>query len=506
MEPHATQDKRSPRYRGLNGVAMATTRHWPIWLAVAVGLALRLREYLACRSLWLDEVFLAGGIIDTPWYRLLIEPLPNNQVAAPLFVVLAKVATAALGPGEWAVRLIPFLAGCFSVVLFARVAGRYLSPGGAFVATLLFSLSDYLIYYTTDFKPYSLDVLCTVWLLGWAVAPIDRAHSLQQRLLLSVLLLGSFTSGLVLLGAGLYRLVRSTGRSAELRALAVTGACLLPAAALSWLLGARYAAANVFLYQYWHYAFPTIPPRTLEDLNWFVWTFRGLFEHAFDAWSYTAVGFLFIAGMVLHRHGPLLALCVLVPLAAAAAKLYPFHGRTVLFLAPVVCLAVVAALNRLGRGAIGLAAWLAAVALLTVPALVVATRYAVHPRQRAPIRLLLERLTELDLDDGDVVTNWLGGFVYDYYRKMLPLPRRRPTSLGEWNGDRATYEEAVRTALQDRPTWFVYYGVVDWRRGPVSAVYEETRALEEALGRTGEFRVLYRRPGAILYHWQPAGG
>src|SRR5688572_255442 len=62
------------------------------------GVALRLRQYLFNRSLWVDEVKVALNVIDRNVGELLTLPLANNQSAPPGFLLSARAAVVAFGP------------------------------------------------------------------------------------------------------------------------------------------------------------------------------------------------------------------------------------------------------------------------------------------------------------------------------------------------------------------------------------------------------------------------
>lgn len=474
--------------------------------AVLLGCGLRLREYVANRSFWLDEVFLALGILDTPWAEL-TGPLPHNQVAAPGFVITVKAISTLWGPSELVLRLFPFACGLLAVLMFAILASRMLHMTGACLATLLFALSDYGIYYSTEFKPYIVDVLATLMALRWAISP--RPDSWRRQLITAAvaggILLFSFPAGLILVAAALYRLVRAPERRKELVYLFVVGCVSVPAAVATFLGGARHAMGNKFLYEYWQFAFPRVPPASLSDLNWYVWTTRSLLEHAFDAWSYSLVAAVAAFGLARARHRALLILTLAVPLGAAALRLYPFHGRTVLFVTPVVCLAVAAGVAQVGTGVWRTPLALLLTGILLAPPASVAAYYAWHTRERAPARSMFQLLstTARSDPDRDVVTTWAAGFMYDYYRRLLPLPPRRATDVPEWSGNSREYAMAIRRALGNRAAWVAFYGVVDWRSGPIEAVHEETPALEQTLNETGRPRLLFKGPGALLFAWEP---
>src|SRR5690606_7893452 len=84
---------------------------WLPALALLLGVALQLRQYVFNRSLWLDEAYLVGGMAGRDMVQLLTQPLDNNQAAPLGFLVLTRMATMALGGSDWVFRLVPWLAG-----------------------------------------------------------------------------------------------------------------------------------------------------------------------------------------------------------------------------------------------------------------------------------------------------------------------------------------------------------------------------------------------------------
>lgn len=153
----------------VHSVAASATRlrQALIFLLLASGIALQLRQYLANRSLSLDESFLALNIIHRP-LSALFRPLDFNQGAPPVFLMAQKLVVLVLGKDEHSLRLVPLMAACLSVVLFAFLANRVLNRRVAPVGVALFILSSPLIYYASANKPYSTDVLVSVfayWLI-----------------------------------------------------------------------------------------------------------------------------------------------------------------------------------------------------------------------------------------------------------------------------------------------------------------------------------------------------
>src|SRR5262245_65033312 len=87
------------------------------WLIIGLGIFLRLAQYAFNRSLWYDEANLAANIIDRSMAGLL-RPLDYDQGAPIGFLLLEKLAVQALGPSEYALRLIPFFFGSIALILF----------------------------------------------------------------------------------------------------------------------------------------------------------------------------------------------------------------------------------------------------------------------------------------------------------------------------------------------------------------------------------------------------
>src|SRR5215469_14396831 len=66
------------------------------WLLITFGIVLRLGQYIANRSLWLDESVLALSIARRS-FRGLLEPLDYSQIAPIGFVMLEKLAVKLFG-------------------------------------------------------------------------------------------------------------------------------------------------------------------------------------------------------------------------------------------------------------------------------------------------------------------------------------------------------------------------------------------------------------------------
>src|SRR5437870_434165 len=143
--------------------AFLSLKAWAVTL-VALGVLWRTVRYLGQFPLWGDEAFVCLNFLDRG-YRELIQPLRFDQVAPLLFLWAEATVYRLLGSAEWALRLLPFLAGLGSVALFWRLAWSSLSARAALLATGILAISYYPVRHSCEAKPYAFDLLMALVLL-----------------------------------------------------------------------------------------------------------------------------------------------------------------------------------------------------------------------------------------------------------------------------------------------------------------------------------------------------
>jgi hypothetical protein len=339
---------------------LVTAAAWTVAL-VALGIGLRLAYYWPDRALWHDEAALACNLVERSLGGLL-QPLDYNQGAPVGFLLVQKLVVVALGPGEHALRLVPVLCGVAALALFPWVARQYLPRRAALFAVALFALSPFLIRYGGEVKQYSGDVLVAVVLLGWA-AIVGRLPDggrsgvpLVWGVLGATALWFSHAAVFLLAGTGAAYGLRCLWRrdwSAALGLASAASVWLLSFAACYFLALQDLARSDLML-QFWQKAFAPLPPRSVQDLNWFWDAPATLLQRPGGLGDY-GVGLgalLLVLGTVtLYRSDRyrLAALCLPVGfvLLASALHKYPFSDRLVLFLVPGALLVIAA-----GAGAV----------------------------------------------------------------------------------------------------------------------------------------------------------
>jgi 4-amino-4-deoxy-L-arabinose transferase-like glycosyltransferase len=263
------------------------------------------------------------------------------------FLLAEKAAVSALGANEYALRLFPLLAGVSSIFVFYRLMRRMGNDAVAFIALLVFSFSDRLIYYCSEAKQYSTDVLASVLCLLIFVHRFEtdsEGPSWTQALLWGlaggVIVCFSHPVIFVLTGIGLWLLARSLlakdhrriGRSF------VTMAIWLVSFTLNYVLfmsGDRTLA--LMRHQIWTSAFAPLVPKSTTDLKWFVNGFRDLVRSTVGINPAIAAILIIFAFFAERRATALMfALPIGLALIASALKLYPFDDRLLLFTTPAM--------------------------------------------------------------------------------------------------------------------------------------------------------------------------
>ena len=175
-------------------------------LLIIIGFLIRLRQYLANRCLWTDEAALALNILKLD-YKELLSPLFNGQAAPPLFLLLTKLFTKIAGCSELVLRFVPFVSGIIALILFYPLALNFLGKKTVPLAMVIFAFSSSAIYYSTEFKQYSLELLFSVIILLFAIKVIQSNYSVKDCFILGMIgILStwiSYSSIFVLIGIGI---------------------------------------------------------------------------------------------------------------------------------------------------------------------------------------------------------------------------------------------------------------------------------------------------------------
>lgn len=444
-------------------------RGFPAALAV-IGVALRVRQYLYNRSMWIDEAAFALSVVSRDLGTLLTEPLAHNQNGPPGFLAATRATVVALGPHDWVLRITPLVAGVLLVLLAVLLARRALSSTparAAFVGLLAFS--PILVYYSSEFKQYSSDALVALAM----VTVLSYREARYGTPLIAVVggigITGSFPGVLVAASASVLLLYEAVRRSRYRQVMAVGPA---------WAAGAAIQGAYLLeagsdrgrLIAQWGDSFAPFPPSSMAEILWYPRSLSGLTELSFRTLgpAGTDLGaisdplgwvlalllvFSSIAVVVSRQRLAMVALgAILTALAVSAFQLYPFRTRQLIFLIPIVFFIIATALDVLCRRGKPVRAGLVGLLLVTLlipPALVT----VIEPRANSDMRGALEVVRE-EYEEGDALA--FGAWSlrsFEFYAPTLISSDIPVFSVSPENRPEELLEPAAKNNY--RRVWFV---------------------------------------------------
>ena len=279
--------------------------------------------------------------------------------AAPLgFLWIERAMVCLFGPGEMALRLLPFVCGCASMILLARLAATLLPPFEAIAVVGFFGFSQALIESAIQVKPYSLDILATIVLVS-VFLPLTRNSTRPSELVAATIsgalaLWLSFPAAFVLAGmgavtAGLAIIDRNI---AGLRRLLPVFCAWAVSAGCAWI-SVRPGLLNGSLAHHdFLHMFPLHTPALI--VGWMSESVITLGSISTSVWlaPIAAVALLFAVALMLWRRDRLslllsapIALCLI----ASVAQKYPWIPRLLFFAAPLTLMITAREVGRFVR-------------------------------------------------------------------------------------------------------------------------------------------------------------
>jgi hypothetical protein len=347
-----------------NHTAEHAERHdWIVWSLIGVGILLRAWQLSGNAALFLDELALARNITDRG-YRELLAPLDYGQVAPPGFLMLQRFLWTSFHE-DWALRIIPFVSSIASLFLMRALARRVLAGIAVPLAVGAIAIAPLFVMYASEVKQYSSKVAIPLALVVLAVRLLDEGrHGARERVLtgLAGFVAVWFCSSAIVVLAGLggaLTLLAVRNRLPERRRVLVW-------VVVPWALGCMAASAvarsNVspetmaYMREFWRDGFPTFLPLTWSATTWPWRALTAMFERA-EGLGYPVAALyalLSVAGFVMlwrTRNSVTLLLVapIVVTVGIAVARLYPFKGRLVIYLIPLVVIAAAAAIARVAE-------------------------------------------------------------------------------------------------------------------------------------------------------------
>lgn len=409
------------------------------WIIIGVGIILRLVRYLHDPSLWFDESVIAIDVISRPFSDL-IHPSSDYTQAYPFAFLLAiKLATQIFGNYEHALRLLPLLSGIVGLFLFYKAAKYFIEPRALPIALGLFALLDTLIMQSSNLKPYSSDLASALLLYVMAGYVMSRDLNKPRVILFglsgALMIWCSNPSVFVLAGIGICLGLFSIndkewGKAGKYAAVFVV-----------WLLS---FAANYFVYLrslkanfgrdmqgmlLMEDAYMPLPPTSLADIKWFTDLFFEIFRNPLGMTLTGIAALVFIVGSIsvfTRSRGKFFILFspILLTFMAAALHQYPFKGRFIFFLLPMMLLLIAEGAEYIRARTADRAAvvGIVLIALLFFHPLTTSAYRIIKPFYYEDIKPVMEYVKD-NWQEGDVIyVHYYAQYPFEYYSHYHPEP------------------------------------------------------------------------------------
>ncbi len=367
----------------------------------------------------------------------LTQPLDYNQGAPIGFLLIQKLIIQNLGNKDYILRLFPFIAGIAAIFIMHNVANKYIGSRGSLIATGLFVISVPLIYYASEAKQYSSDVIVSLLLLLLAHRCIGTDPTFKQFFSLglggALSIYISHPALFVIMGIGLSLTADMLFRKDRQRLLWVGGILLfwLISSITLYFVSLRYLASNETLINYWSSSFMPMPP--WSNIEWFIKTYTTMLINPVGLgsnWAIIAILMLLGCSSLFIEDWPsalILTMPLFITLLASGFEKYPFQDRLLLFIVPMVLLLLAEGLERLyllvrkHNKSIAIGVWVVFGAIIMYTPMETAFQNLKTPNMREHIKPVMSYLEHNRLNTDLIYVYYGAQYAFNYYAPAYDL-------------------------------------------------------------------------------------
>jgi hypothetical protein len=438
----------------------------------AIGGFLRIFALSSNRSLWLDEAKIALNIINRSFVEL-TRVLDLNQSAPIGFLWVEKIIVSLPGNQDLLLRTFPLIAGIVSMVLMWKLSRKFFHNFFVLIPLLLFSINDRLIYYSSEVKQYSFDVLAVLILLLLAIKYFENQNNIRQLFFLGItgilLIWFSHPSIFILGGIGLTLITDHFMRKNKTGILLSLGiiAIWLASFGFEYIISLQGVALHKGLNSYWNDYFMPMPP--WSNPYWFVSTWKDLILFLGYKNNPLTIGvsIIFLVGVLsTSKQKFIKSLLLLSPflliLVASCMEKYPFFRRLLLFIFPILFLLITAGLERIhsflsckNKIVARLLTVVLVVFLVYLPGLTSFGRI-VHPIQKENTKALLKSLQSKWEKNDIVYVHYSAAPAFLYYSEQFGFTIEE-YSIGKRSNEKPKlYMEDIDGLTGDGRIWILF--------------------------------------------------
>jgi hypothetical protein len=479
-------------------------------LIVLFGILVRVVQYLSNRAFWGDELMLALNIVERS-YPEFLKPLDHIQAAPPAFLWVEKLSVDLFGNNEYALRLFPLISGIISLIAFYKLGQWAVSAIALPIALLLFACLRYPIYYTTELKQYSSDVMVALLLSLLLVSLRGQILGKGRAVLLGIIgaisVWFSHPAIFVLGGIETANLITAPPEKRKPILLNRWHSYLLwvTSFGILYVLLTSKVSTNEVLQRQWGKEYPG----SILDIAWLLDAF-GRFFYRPMGFSGVADGiayFAFVIGcIVFYKTNRSKFLILISPIVATLVATYlhkyPFRGRLILFLVPFFILIIAEGiawlLSQWKQRKVFAILGIVLAGMLLFPPTIRAANLIVNPEKIEEVRSVFEYI-KTHKKPGDLIySDRLNQF--NYYGKMyfgLTDADAVPTFQDFWSPkgfSQQSWENYKRqTNLQSQQrVWFVFTALTKPEVAKVKPRLDQIGQELDEFKQRGSFTYLYQ--------------
>jgi len=268
------------------------------YLIIVYGVLIRIVQYLHDRSFWLDEARVGLAVVERTFNQQLTT---SNITSEPIgFMVLAKIITYAIGDTDIVLRLPVVLSGFISLVLFILIINKLMDNYlDKIISASLFIFSFPLIYYSSEFKHYMLDVMFSVYFLYLMLCIIEN----NQFKFKDIIFYGavgacavwlSYSSIFILFSLSIFLLLFFTKFNLNIKSIwnfLLSNILIVSSFLIYYFFKLKHLGRNEHLQSYWKEEFIIFPSLSVDILSKNVELFIDLFKKSLGI-EIPLIGFL----------------------------------------------------------------------------------------------------------------------------------------------------------------------------------------------------------------------
>ncbi len=476
-------------------------------IIISIGTIMRIAQYLYNRSLTEGEAALAINIVQRS-YSELLKPLDFAQAAPVGFLLLQKSMMNILGNNELTLRLLPLVASIASLFLFLNVAKKSISGKAIPIALILFAVGDYLIYFSSEIKQYSSDVTITLLLIFLGFSLLEKKFTIKSIALFGMVGAVSlwfshpavFTFYAVAFVLLIYLVRRQQWQ--HVTWLIFAGIIATTSFFINYLVSLQALSQHEGLLEVWGKSFMPLPPTSLADIQWIGYTFIRLFKNPLGLSLYELLLAVlsFLVGIIVLYYKKrkivyILLLPILFALLASSLRKYPFQGRLLLFIAPLMFLLIAEGIYfiRHCTGKNSNIIGMALVGILLIHPVLLAGYHLIRPRAPEELRTVMYYLLEHHEQGDRIYLYYATENAFRYYADKLDFTEDDYMIGVEARNNWINYYNDLEKLRGVQRVWIVFSHVAQW------AGVDEEKLFLSYLNILGTQLDAFKAPGASIY-------